>query len=394
MVRGPALLPLVAIACVAVPEPALETREAVALEEGGLTVHLLLSAAYEDLQPQPDGSLDAATRPIRGALIEVLGPGGLLLAHGALDATGTAELTFEASPGLPLRVRVLALTAQRFLSVAVRSGSYAIHALESPVVPADGSMVLSLLATADSAGPAFNLFDAVSAAARELAVRYGPLPGLDVVWSAGLSHPCGSCYLPFAAAILVGGGETDPDHWDDSVVLHELGHWFEDSLSASTSPGGAHDGTPTWPDLAWSEGFASAFGQGFLGSPVYVDSLADSAWSMDLERMGGSHAWGTEGGHLEDDVSENLVAAVLWDLQDDGAEPHDALAAGLLRILDPAVAWLGREDRPDVGFPGVDLADYLTGWFTTGAGRWWEVADIVLARDYPYPFHAPPLALP
>ena len=116
---------------------------------------------------------------------------------------------------------------------------------------------------------------------------------------------------------------------------------------------------------------------------------------MDLERMGGDHAWGTDDGTLAGLVSENLVAAVLWDFFDSGnPEPNDTLAANLLLILDPAVNWLGAEEPMDTGFAGVDLADYLTGWLATGNGRWWSIAKIVLARDYPYPFHKPPIPAP
>jgi len=360
-----------------------------------VAVDLSFTATYEDRTPLADGGEAVAERPIRLARFEVLDQEDALLAAGVTDDDGTGRAVFEAVTGEPVRVRVLALSGHRAVMVAVRNEDYAVHAVDSAGVPADTLMEIDVHADAAGAGGAFNLFGGVAGAVRSVVEQYGIAADLDVVWTPGLGHPCGSCYLPWAQAMLVGGSEADPDQWDDSVILHELGHWFEASLAASTNPGGPHDGAPTYPDQAWSEGFASFFGQALLGDPVYVDSFAETTWSMDLERMGGAHAWGTEGGTLDGALSENLVSAVLWDLFDDGnAEPNDALAAGLFVVLDPAVSWLGADEPLDVGFSGVDLADYLTGWLATGNARWWSVAEVVLARDYPYPFHAPPVPAP
>ncbi len=389
------VLALLLAACAAEPGGAAFSAGRAALDGDVIAVELTVTATYEDRAPRADGSEDVTTKPIRGARFEVLADGDVLLAEGVLDADGQGGAAFEAIAGEAIRVRILALNAHRLSAVAVRSEDYAVYAAESAPAGAVEEMMIPVHASAGAGGGAFNLFDGVASAVRTLTGRYGPTAGLDVVWTPGVGHGCGSCYLPGAHAMLVGGAAGDPDQWDDSVVLHELGHWFEAQLAATTNPGGPHDGSPTDPDLAWSEGFASFFAQAHLGDPVYVDSFGDGTWSMDLERMGGDYAWGTADGTLGGPVSENLVAAVLWDLFDQGSpEPNDGLATDLLILLDPAVYWLGGDAPPDSGFPGVDLADYLTGWLATGNGRWWSVADIVLARDYPYPFHAPPIPAP
>ncbi|MFH1533183.1 MAG: hypothetical protein ABIK09_20850 [Pseudomonadota bacterium] len=394
--HAPLIAVLLAVAaCAAEPLDVGLTAGQTALDGEIIAVQLIVTATFEDLTPLADGGEDATIKPIRGARFEVLGEGDALLGWGITDATGGGAALFDATAGEPLRVRVLALSGHRASTVAVRSEDYAIHGAESAATAAAEVMEIAVHASAEGAGAAFNLFDDVFTTVRLLADRYGPVEGLDVVWTPGVGHPCGSCYLPLAHTILVGGSEADPDQWDDSVVLHELGHWFEAQLASTTNPGGPHDGSRTEPDQAWSEGFASFFGQALLADPVYVDSFGDGTWSMDLERMGGDHAWGTEDGTLAAPVSENLVAAVLWDFFDDGPpEPNDALAANLLVILDPAVHWFGAAEPLDTGFQGVDLADYLTGWLATGNGRWWSVAKIVLGRDYPYPFHAPPIPTP
>ncbi len=366
-----------------------------ALDGDSVEINLGITATYEDRQPLVDGGEVVVIRPIKGALFEVLGTGDELLAQGITGDDGAAVVTFGDVAGEEIRVRILAMSGRRDMQVTVRNDEYAIHTVESAAVPADDEIEIDVHAGAAGAGGAFNIFGDVNAAIAGIAARYGPVEGLNMVWTPGEAHPCGSCFLPWGGVMLVGGGEADPDQWDDSVILHELGHWFEENLAATTNPGGAHDGEPTFPDMAWSEGFASFFGQAHIGSPIYLDSFAEGSWSMDLERMGGSHAWGTEDGELDGFVSENLVSAVLWDLFDDGEpEPHDNLAAGLFIVLDPAVDWLGAADFVSVGYDGVDLADYLTGWLISGKGRWTSVAEIVVARDYPYLFHAPPIPTP
>lgn len=53
---------------------------------------------------------------------------------------------------------------------------------------------------------------------------------------------------------------SDTDHFDDSVILHEYGHFLEDNYGSSASPGGSHNGNFIIdPRLAWSEGWANYF---------------------------------------------------------------------------------------------------------------------------------------
>ncbi len=53
---------------------------------------------------------------------------------------------------------------------------------------------------------------------------------------------------------------SDTDHFDDSVILHEYAHFLEDNYGNSSSPGGSHNGNfIVDPRLAWSEGWANYF---------------------------------------------------------------------------------------------------------------------------------------
>nr|HPI41570.1 hypothetical protein [Pseudobdellovibrionaceae bacterium] len=61
----------------------------------------------------------------------------------------------------------------------------------------------------------------------------------------------------------------DTDHFDNSVILHEYGHFLEDVYGKSESPGGSHNGDFIIdPRLAWSEGWANYI-QASIISDIY-----------------------------------------------------------------------------------------------------------------------------
>lgn len=96
---------------------------------------------------------------------------------------------------------------------------------------------------------------------------------VTVFWKAGFnpysyfyssdSDPL-SFYLPGDRELYISGGKggnvktQDTDHFDNSVILHEYGHFLEDIYGKSESPGGSHNGDFIIdPRLAWSEGWAN-----------------------------------------------------------------------------------------------------------------------------------------
>lgn len=96
---------------------------------------------------------------------------------------------------------------------------------------------------------------------------------VTVFWKAGFnpytyfnaSTPL-SFYSPGDRKLYILGGvsgnvkSADTDHFDDSVILHEYGHFLEDVYGSSQSPGGSHTGDFVIDArLAWSEGWANYF---------------------------------------------------------------------------------------------------------------------------------------
>ena len=99
-------------------------------------------------------------------------------------------------------------------------------------------------------------------------------PKVTVFWKAGFNpysyfgapnNPL-SFYRPGVHELYILGGmngdvaSSDTDHFDDSVIMHEYGHFLEDVYGKSNTPGGSHNGNGLIdPRLAWSEGWANYF---------------------------------------------------------------------------------------------------------------------------------------
>jgi len=129
--------------------------------------------------------------------------------------------------------------------------------------------------------------------------------------------------------------DTDTDEHDETIVLHEFGHFVFDVLTTDSSHGGGHPrGFLLDPGLAWEEGRATFFAAAVMKHPKYLDTIGvEPAGSLrihhDLERGAHDepHGLGSEAG----------VAEVLWDLADGAGDlpdvDHDGVALGPGGIL-------------------------------------------------------------
>ena len=122
---------------------------------------------------------------------------------------------------------------------------------------------------------------------------------------------------------ILGDADSDTDEFDDHVVTHEWGHYYEDKLSRSDSIGGPH-GSGELLDIrvAFSEGFGNAFSGIVLDEPVYFDTMGAnqaSGFSFDMEsEVQNNPGW----------YSEASVQRILYDLYDDNSDGSDTLSFG------------------------------------------------------------------
>lgn len=178
-----------------------------------------------------------------------------------------------------------------FFSVKEDIYSNKVHSISSTVITTSASTysVSNLTATAkeseDSSipGGAFNIYNNIITTFDYLAYNTGATSlscldsKFDVYWKAGFNpnqyvypeYSPGqlgtiSFYLRSENEIYLSGGRMgnvtseDTDHFDDSVIIHELGHHIENVCGRMDSPGGSHSGNSRIdPRLAWSEGWGN-----------------------------------------------------------------------------------------------------------------------------------------
>jgi hypothetical protein len=132
---------------------------------------------------------------------------------------------------------------------------------------------------------------------------------------------------------ILGDEDNDTDEYDDHVIAHESGHYFENRLSRSDSMGGTHviPGDKLDPRLAFGEGFGNAFSGMVTDDPNYIDtggtSQATTAIFLDLEDN--NYDESTEGW-----FNEISVTVILYDLYDSVNDGADAVSLGFPPIYD------------------------------------------------------------
>lgn len=114
---------------------------------------------------------------------------------------------------------------------------------------------------------------------------------------------------------LLGMEDDDTEEFDDHVIAHEWGHYFEDNFSRSDSVGGSHAlGNKLDMRVAFGEGWGSALSGMSTGSPLYCDTqdqdpgpFQSSGFGFNFENQNhGVDGW----------FNEISVASILFDLWD------------------------------------------------------------------------------
>ena len=122
---------------------------------------------------------------------------------------------------------------------------------------------------------------------------------------------------------ILGDENSDTDEYDDHVIAHEWGHYYEDKFSRTDSIGGSH-GSEDRLDIrvAFGEGFGNAISAMSLNEPIYFDTSGAKqagGWSMNIEHGSELHkGW----------FSESSIQRILYDLFDSTDDGEDTLSLG------------------------------------------------------------------
>jgi len=211
--------------------------------------------------------------PVRLADVEVvdanLSGKNAVLATGATDLQGNYEVFVADNKLRDVYVRVITTSDETSdLNIDVHtssSGKPVYYAGATPTaqnhVPSTDVQFGAAVLGIGQGGEAFNIYDQMLQGTNYLALLNGARPEatkhLSTIW-APTNGVTGSVYDAGARAIIL----RDSAGYDDTVVLHEMGHYAVHEYSLSHSPGGSHTFSQCNLDirLAFDEGFATFWG--------------------------------------------------------------------------------------------------------------------------------------
>jgi hypothetical protein len=320
-------------------------------------------------------------KPVRAVDLEVVDANatgkGAILATGVTDYQGNFSILVSDSSVRDVYVRAITRSDETIdLNIDVRDADsgkpyYYAAATETftghdPSVDVDfGTAVIQI----GQGGESFNVFDQMLTGVDYIASLGGSRPGSDkhlaTVW--GPTNGVGGSYYDTGATMII---LRDTAGYDDTVVLHEMGHFAVREYSRSDAFGGAHTFSMCWLDirLSFEEGFASYWGNSALrhsGRPrcnIYTRTNGGPGPGnlvryADLET---DTQYLCQGG-----TSEVNVFAILWDVVDGPStpdttpgvdDPHD-----LLDLEDIEVWEVMTDQMP--GASNTSLEDFWDGWF-------------------------------
>lgn len=237
-----------------------------------------------------------------------------------------------------------------------------------------------------------------------------------VVWLGyGASWECGSCFgtvptaisgLQFDSQVWLDASLRDERWWADPVTAHEAGHWVMASYGVPSPEAGPHYlGVPSYPGMAWSEGWATWHSSDVRGNGIFYDKQNGSFLWVDLaaEQYYSGVPWQlpTPSGGLLQLMDENEVASMLWSLsRNTGDAPLFAALSSPRMTVSPAKRGYTRHtwdyddtkhltNVVDTGEPAVCVADFFDALDCAGTSRAVIDSVTVPTSQYPYPSTAP-----
>ena len=289
--------------------------------------------------------------PVRGVTVEALGTDGNVLATGQTDSNGGYSLSVPNNTSIAIRVSAeMIQTTGTTWNVRVQDNTNndALYAFQGSFTSSGTTNSIRNL-NADSgwggssytgprvAGP-FAILDPIYDTLQAFAaVAPGVnFPDTDFNWSVNNTTAFddfdfsdgeigSSNYSGNGQIFILGEEDVDTDEYDEDVVVHEWGHYFEDMLSRSDSIGGAHGlGDRIDFRLALSEGFGNAIAAIINDDVLYRDSLGDEqdeGFSFNVENQPNvpNNGW----------FSETSVQEIIFDIFDSANDAGDTVSLGL-----------------------------------------------------------------
>ncbi len=263
-----------------------------------------------------------------------------------------------------------------------------VYEYDSWEVESDGGSINFGVELTDEQSGIFNILDDIFAAWtywREAGGEAGNGANFgeaaEVHWEAGYGDT-GSYYVSFWEEITVADDPSDPDQWDDPVIMHEWGHSADDEYSCDDNPGGQHfvNQLVGDPELSWGEGYpdywqsASRAAKGFGSPNFYIDTngAGSANISIDLE------TWDTSNPTLVSTLSEFAIAAALWDLRDNANDGQDTVSYGHDTIQNLYTSDAFNDEAYGFFDDTCDFDTFMRAWVKSGRPSDAQTAAVVL----------------
>ncbi|WP_020209711.1 hypothetical protein [Gilvimarinus chinensis] len=264
------------------------------------TVTLSGSLSYDFVPVSTQGLDYSATesRPIRGAVVNLLSASGEVLASVESDDAGDYHFEVTAAEQVQLEVEARSRRTgdQRWhLRVEDNTSGNALYAMRGRLLSVGyADSVRDLHAPSGWTGSSYGS-DRVAAPFAILDTAWGVLQqvlALDPQLALPVSRfrwsihnkpsvgevsngDIGTSYYDGEALYILGAADFDTDEYDRHVIAHEWAHFFEDAVGGRLDSIGGPHGQDDKLDLrvAYSEGLANAVAGFTLSDPIYLDSL-------------------------------------------------------------------------------------------------------------------------
>ncbi|NQZ01958.1 MAG: hypothetical protein HRT45_14950 [Bdellovibrionales bacterium] len=246
------------------------------------------------------GAVESTPKPIRHAEVRIL-QGSNIVQCGETDASGNFSLNIPRDTG-SYTLQINSRANNSFARVSVLNGpeKNQFYSIETTVSSSSSRNIGTMIAPATGSviAGAYNILDQIVDANAYLRNNVGPgdcasngctevsvAPKVAAYWQAGFNpgeylngSPLSYYIRGFRRLFILGGlnGDTDftdTDHFDNTIILHEYGHFLEDVYFGTDTPGGPHNGNSIIdPRLAWSEAWSNLFQGVVRGVGSYLDT--------------------------------------------------------------------------------------------------------------------------
>jgi hypothetical protein len=288
---------------------------------------------------------DIKSLPSRDILVKALGVDGNIITETTTDKNGKYSLYVPKN--IDVKIRAYARMYKKGywdVSVVDNTNLKALYVIEGEYHNSeDKHNIRNLHASSGWGGDGYSyqrvsapfaILDSIYQAMQKVrsADKKAKFPQLTVNWSVNNVAAAGdadsgqiitSNYDGNRQLWILGDENGDTDEYDDHIIIHEWGHYFEDQFSRADNIGGPHSpGEALDIRVAFGEGWGNAWSAIATDNPIYFDTSGykqSTGWYMDLENGSQQNpGW----------YSEGSIQRILYDLYDSTNESHDKTSLG------------------------------------------------------------------